>query len=46
MMPALGKWFYKLGISIWPAETVDFYNNIGQALIDERRKNKTVNCLA
>lgn len=40
MIPPLGKWLYKIGITTWPTECVNFYNDIGQALIDERRKNK------
>ncbi|XP_053393028.1 cytochrome P450 3A25-like [Mercenaria mercenaria] len=39
-VPCLGKLMLKLGFSVWPTDSVRFYEEIGQALINEKRNNE------
>ncbi|XP_045213915.2 cytochrome P450 3A24-like [Mercenaria mercenaria] len=39
-VPCIGKLLYKLGITTWPRESIQFYEETGKALINERRNNK------
>ncbi|XP_045213917.2 cytochrome P450 3A29-like [Mercenaria mercenaria] len=40
IVPCMGKLFHKLGFTTWPRDSVGFYEETGQALINERRNNK------
>ena len=38
LLPGMGRLLYKIGITGWPKESVEFYEDTGKALIDERLK--------